>query len=336
MQKGDFMRLFILIMMFFSLAIASTSTVSAKEITLTKDNTLVLNEAFTGSSISSLIGEAKKINANLKSGYPIYLFLNTPGGSIQAGLELIEFLKGLNRPVHTVTLFSASMGFQLVQHLGKRYILKYGVLMSHKAAGGFRGEFGGGGSQIDSRYGLWLRRLGMMDKQTVNRTKGKKTLKEYQSEYDNELWLNGEEAVRNGYADSVVSVKCGESLNGTTSKNIRNFGFNIRLSFDSCPIRTYPVSIKANVRTNKGYMSLDDFMANGGKFGKDCRENATKAKTGWNNEIVEGPKKAELCLMDKKLTLKNIEKTIEQEKANIMNSKRNVIKMSFSNFISEM
>lgn len=330
------MRIFVLIMMFFSFAIASASTVSTKEITLTKDNTLVLNEAFTGPSISNLIGEAKEINANLKSGYPIYLFLNTPGGSIQAGLELIEFLKGLNRPVHTVTLFSASMGFQLVQHLGKRYILKYGVLMSHKAAGGFRGEFGGGDSQIDSRYGLWLRRLNTMDKQTVKRTKGKKNLKQYQSEYDNELWLNGEESVKNGYADSVVSVKCGESLNGTNSKDIRGLGFNLIVSFDNCPIRTYPVSIKANVRTNKGYMLLNNFMAKGGKFGKNCREDDIEAKKGWGNKIIEGPKKAELCLMDKKLTLKDIEKAIEREKSNIIKSKRNVIKMSFSNFISEM
>lgn len=330
------MRLFIAMLMLAISLTVNSAEISKKEITLTKDNTLVLNDAFTGSSVSKLIGQAKKMNADLKSGYPIYLFLDTPGGSIQAGLELIEFLQGLNRPIHTVTLFSASMGFQLVQHLGKRYILKYGVLMSHKASGGFRGEFGGGNSQIDSRYGLWLRRLGMMDQQTVDRTNGKKTLKQYQSEYDNELWLNGDEAVRNGYADEVVSVKCGQSLAGVNSKNIRYFGFNLKLSFDNCPIRTYPVSVTASVRTNKGYILLDDFMAKSGKFGKKCRENDSEAKRGWNNEIVQGPKKAELCLMDKELTLEKIEQTIKEQKAKIANSKRNIVKMSFSNFISEM
>ena len=112
------------------------------------------------------------MDASLKSGYPIYLFLNTPGGSIQAGLELIEGLNGINRPIHTVTLFAASMGWQLVQHLGTRYVLKYGVLMSHKARGQFSGEFGGGASQMDARYGLWLKRVHIME--TLQYTRGKK------------------------------------------------------------------------------------------------------------------------------------------------------------------
>lgn len=158
-----------LILLLFTITM---STVFAKEIVLTKDNSVVLNGAFTGKSVSNLIGEIQKLDAELKSGYPIYLFLNTPGGSIQAGLELFEFIKGVNRPIHTITLFAASMGFQTVQHLGKRYVLEYGVLMSHKAYGGFEGEFGGETSQIDSQYGLWLRRLKMMDQK--NRRKNKR------------------------------------------------------------------------------------------------------------------------------------------------------------------
>ena len=199
------------------------------------------------------------MDADLKSGYPIYLFLDTPGGSIQAGLELIEFLNGLNRPVHTVTLFAASMGWQLLQHLESRYVLKYGVLMSHKAYGGFRGEFGGGQSQLDSRYGLWLRRINLMDEQTVKRTGGKKTLKQYRSEYDNELWLNGKEAVENGYADEVVTVKCDKGLQGVDRQEFSFFGMNIVVLFDKCPIRTYPADIFVNISIYFFYLSFDIF-----------------------------------------------------------------------------
>lgn len=313
----------------------STMTM-AKDITLTKDNTLVLNSAFTGKSVSELIGQAKSMNASLKSGYPIYLFLDTPGGSIQAGIELIEYLNGLNRPVHTVTLFAASMGWQLTQHLGTRYVLKYGILMSHKAYGGFRAEFGGSSSQMDSRYGLWLRRLNMMDQQTVDRTNGKKTLKQYQSEYDNELWLNGGEAVTNGYADEVVNVKCAGDLVGTTNKEIRFFGMRIQLTFDKCPIRTYPTDIVVNVRTNQGYMALDTFMEKGGIFGKNCRREDSGAKTDWNGNVIGDGKAKQLCLMDTKLTLEEIEKNVSAEKEKIRNRKKNIIKMNFGNFISEL
>lgn len=328
------MRIFLIIaMLFSSLAMAKPK----KEIVLTKDNTLVLNMSFTGKSVAKLIGEAKKMDADLESGYPIYLFLDTPGGSIQAGLELIEFLNGINRPVHTVTLFAASMGWQLLQHLGDRYVLKYGILMSHKAYGGFRGEFGGGSSQLDSRYGLWLRRLDLMDKQTVNRTGGKKTLKQYRSEYDNELWLNGDEAVEHGYADEVVGVKCAENLNGTREENFMFFGFNISLKFDECPIRTYPVSIAVNVRTNKGYMSLENFLAKGGIFGKKCRKEGTAPQTSWDGKrIIDDGKPAQLCLMDEKLTLEQIKNKSKEIKNEYMQKKRDVVKMGFGNFASEM
>ena len=210
------------------LALIMAFTVSfsaqAKELTLSADNTLSLSNIVDSASVTELEQKATQMNANLKSGYPIHLFMYTPGGSIQAGLELIEFLNGLNRPVDTVTLFAASMGFQIVQHMNTRYIMKYGVLMSHKARGAFSGEFGGGISQLDSRYQLWLRRIELMDKKTVERTKGKQTMKSYTDAYTPELWLNGDEAVEKGYADEVVTVKCDMSLNGTHDE-IFDLGF---------------------------------------------------------------------------------------------------------------
>jgi ATP-dependent protease ClpP protease subunit len=182
-------------LIFFIAALAVTFTVQATEVELTSDNTVILDEAVSSESVGKVMREAKALDAKLQSGYPIYLFLYTPGGSIQAGAELIEYLEGLNRPVHTVTLFAASMGFQIVQHMGKRYVMKYGVLMSHKARGSFSGTFGGGVSQMDTRYSLWLRRIILMDEQTVKRTGGKQTLKTYINAYSPELWLNGAEAV---------------------------------------------------------------------------------------------------------------------------------------------
>ena len=291
---------FILIL---TLLLTSTLTM-AKEITLTKDNTLVLDDAFSGASVSKLLVQAKNMDASLKSGYPIYLFLNTPGGGIQAGLELIEGLNGINRPIHTITLYAASMGWQLVQHLGKRYVLKYGLLMSHKARGQFSGEFGGGASQMDARYGMWLRRINTMDNQTVLRTNGKKTLKQYRSDYDNELWMSGDEAVKNGYADEVATIKCGLDLSGTNEKTINFFGIRFQLQMSQCPIITYPVGISVNIRTNKGYMTVDEFLNNNGKFGKNCRQEDTPAVlSSYDNSVLRPATKAETCASDKTITL---------------------------------
>lgn len=323
--QGDIMRIFLFLMLF------STMTM-AKDIILTKDNTIVLNQEFSGASVSKLISDAKKIDSTLPNGYPIYLFLDTPGGSIQAGLELMEAFKGLNRPIHTVVLFAASMGFQLTQNLGDRYILKFGILMSHKAHGGFEGEFGGGLGQLDSRYGMWIRRIDLMDKQTVKRTKGKKTLEKYRSEYENELWLNGEEAVKNGYADEVVTAKCDKSLSGTTEKVVRLFDLKVHLELSECPIVTYPVNIRVSMRTNRGYMDSEEFLEKGGKFGKNCvRKDTEEVVDAFYGKVLQPSAEAELCALDEELDLDKIEEAKEQAKDQVKLGARKPVYMRFTN-----
>lgn len=301
----------------------------AKEVKLTADNTVVLRSSFNSSSVTKLKQDLLKLNANLKSGYPIYLVLYTPGGSIQKGLELFEFVKGLNRPVHTVTIFAASMGFQTVQSLGKRYILKYGVLMSHKARGGFAGEFGGGLSQLDSRYGLWLRRVDMLDKVTVSRTGGKQTLKSYRAAYDNELWLNGPEAVDQGYADALVTVSCDVTLTSKRVLQVFDLGFfRIKAYFSGCPIITSPVSVSGELLTNEGFMETHEFLSRNGKFGEKCVEKETESYKDYFGNIVPG-KPAQLCSYDKKLNLNKIKKLIEEKETFLNRDLRNHVEYSY-------
>jgi ATP-dependent Clp protease protease subunit len=252
-------------------------------IVLSSENTMVLNSQVDGDSTSSIISKAKELDSayskklkgrlGLNKNKPLYLFLNTPGGSVQSGLEMIEALRGLGRPVNTITLFAASMGFQIAQNLDTRYIIQNGVLMSHRAKGGFEGEFGGQfPSQIESRYALWKSRLDELDKQTVSRTGGKKTLESYQKQYASEMWLTGEQSVSQGYADQVVKVKCDESLSGTTLKEGLFLGmFKVQYELDNCPLNTSPVNVKMGFVTNQnGYMDLDTFISKGGQFGPSC------------------------------------------------------------------
>ena len=306
--------------LFVSMAILlafMTSSLEAKDLVLTSDNTLVLNGAVGSASTAQLMEEATGLDAKLQSGYPIYLFLYTPGGSIQAGLELIEFLKGLNRPVHTISLFSASMGWQIQQHLGHRYVMNYSVLMSHKARGGFEGSFGGGISQLDARYGLWLRRIDLMDKVTVKRTKGKQTLDSYRSSYSHELWLNGSEAVQKGYADELVVVKCDSTLQGNKDVVIDLGFFKLTAIFPKCPTKTSPLDIRASIFTNKGEMTLSDFLTKNGKFGSTCEEPVRFQPSYYNDDTepvhVDQPKD-KICAQDPTLTLDKIKKAIEEQK----------------------
>ena len=245
--------LFLVGLYFFPFSSVFGSSSSRDTITLSKSNTLILNGEINAESAATVISNAKAFPVNgFMKRKPIYLFLNTPGGEIQTGLEIIEALNGLGRPVHTVTMFAASMGFQLVQNLGNRYVLRNGVLMSHRAQGQFSGYFGGKqGSQIDKRYGFWLDRLQEMDQQTVKRSNGKQTLESYQKAYADELWLTGQQAVAGGYADETVNVHCDDTLNGVTTHAIDFLGAKILYDIDNCPINTSPMNVRVSIPEEK-------------------------------------------------------------------------------------
>jgi ATP-dependent protease ClpP protease subunit len=236
-----------------------------KEIVLTDKNTLSLTSEVSDASMAALMSKAMALDSKTKSNDPIYLVLYTPGGSIQAGLEAIEFLKSLNRPVHTVTIFAASMGFQMVQGLGNRYITRFGTLMAHKAKGSFAGEFPG---QIDSRYTYYVKKLNELDNITVGRTGGKLTDAAFKALYENEYWVDGFDALGKGLVDEVTAVRCDASLSGTREETESFLGFSVKLNFSKCPMIIAPVGAEAEVLTsNMGILPLPVFLQKGGVFG---------------------------------------------------------------------
>lgn len=278
------------------------------DVVLKSDNTVSLRGEVNDSSVNALVKQLRELDTEKNIGKPIYLVLYTPGGSIQAGFELIEAIKGLRRPVKTVTIFAASMGFQIVQSLDERTILSGGVLMSHKAKGAAEGEFGpGNDSQLDKRLNFWKKRLLELDTKTVSRTKGKQTLKSYQDSYENELWLTGQESVDGGYADKVVSLRCDNSLTGTDDQNIEFFGMKITVKFSKCPLQTAPESVEMGIKTNQGLMAPEEFASKGGILGLDC----TIAQSRLAKDT--GPL---LCPIDSSLTREKI----EQERKNVFRS----------------
>lgn len=231
----------------------------SNKIVLNSQNAIALTGEINGELVADAIQKMQSLD-QLPTDKPIYLYIYSPGGSIQDGLELIEAASGLRRPVHTITSFAASMAFQTVQQLGERYILKSGVLMSHRAAGQFQGSFGGARpSQIDSRYGFWSQRIHEMDEKTVERTKGRQTLESYLKAYRDEVWLTGPQSVDQGYADKIVNVQCDSTLVGTHQKSVSFFGMQISFEVSNCPLVTSPLNVRV---ANAGNKMLEEEIKN--------------------------------------------------------------------------
>lgn len=207
---------------------------------LGKRNTLVFKDVVTRQSVGLLQRQAFKLSQSLKPSDPIFLVLETPGGSIDAGNSLIDSLQGLPNKVHTVTLFAASMGFHIVESLNTRLITPSGILMSHRAKiGGLAGEVPG---EAVTEINYILRQVTNMDKRVVSRIG--MDLKDYQRLIADEYWVDGQDAVDAGMADKVVLVRCDNELNNSSyEQTLQSFFGAVTLTWSACPLVSYPIKV---------------------------------------------------------------------------------------------
>lgn len=178
---------------------------SKDTIVLTPQNSLALRYEISSMTAPYFLDKLAALDTT-ETNEPIYVIMYTPGGEIQAGLNMLTATAHLRRPIKTISLFSASMGFQSVQNFGERLITASGGMMSHRAAGGFEGNFPHG--SIQSRYDAYVRRMDDLDNITVKRTEGKHTLESYRKLINEEFWCYGASCVVEGFADRVVSARC--------------------------------------------------------------------------------------------------------------------------------
>lgn len=223
----------------------SMSEASSK-ITLEASNTVVLKGPVNPRSVARVMMDLQEKDLKLPPGEPIYLVLYTPGGSIFAGLDLIDYAKSLDRDVHTVTLFAASMGFQIAQNLDKRYIKPSGTLMSHRARGGVQGQFDG---ELETRYKMVKAAIERLDYIASKRMNIE--VPAYKKMILNEYWVHGSESVSQKAADEVVNLKCGKSLSGYKYVNAMTRFGRVKVTFSKCPLINGVIDVELSRSVSK-------------------------------------------------------------------------------------
>lgn len=230
------MRIFLLALLFVTSAFAET-----KVITLTKDNHINFNASVSGRYVAEKQLEVLKLVATSKA-EEFYIVINSPGGSITAGNAFIETVKSTGKTFHTITLFGASMAYNIAQNLGKRYITPSGIMMSHRAKlSGLAGQIPG---ELNSQLHLYEKMANDLHERAAKRVGISPKL--YLKQIYDELWLFGGEAVKTNHADQEVLVKCDVSLNGTVSGKVATFFGMVEVIFSECPIITAPVGVIGN------------------------------------------------------------------------------------------
>jgi ATP-dependent Clp protease protease subunit len=141
----------------------------------------------------------------------IYFYINSPGGSVTAGLAIYDTIQYIRPQVSTVCLGqAASMGAVLLAagEKGKRYALPHSRIMIHQPLGGFEGT--AADVDIQAREILRMREeLGaILQKHTGQ------SLKRIERDTDRDLFMTGQKALEYGLVDEVITSRLDVTTKG--------------------------------------------------------------------------------------------------------------------------
>ncbi|GAB3060830.1 ATP-dependent Clp protease proteolytic subunit [Sediminivirga luteola] len=132
----------------------------------------------------------------------IWLYINSPGGSVTAGMAIYDTMQFIKPDVGTVAMgMAASMGQFLLSSgaKGKRYATPHARILMHQPLGGI----GGTATDIKIQAELILHMKRQMAELTAEQTG--KSLEQILKDNDRDHWFTASEALEYGFIDKVVS-----------------------------------------------------------------------------------------------------------------------------------
>lgn len=136
----------------------------------------------------------------------ISMYINSPGGSVTAGMAIYDTMQFIRPDVHTIVMGQAcSMGSLLAQAgaKGKRFMLPNARHMIHQPSGGARGMQ----SDIEISYKeiTYLKKR-LTEIYVTHNSKGK-TYEEFERDMDRDKFMSAEEALEYGLIDEIVNKR---------------------------------------------------------------------------------------------------------------------------------
>jgi ATP-dependent Clp protease protease subunit len=132
----------------------------------------------------------------------IHLYINSPGGSVSAGLAIYDTIQFLTAPVNTICMgMAASMGAFLLAagRAGRRSALPHSRIMIHQPSGGAQGT--AADIEIQAKEILYLR--GKMNELMAKHTG--RPLEQIERDVERDKFMSAEEARGYGIVDNIVT-----------------------------------------------------------------------------------------------------------------------------------
>jgi ATP-dependent Clp protease protease subunit len=136
----------------------------------------------------------------------IWLYINSPGGSISAGMAIYDTMQFVTADVATVCMgLAASMGQFLLcaGAAGKRFALPHSQIMMHQPSGGIQGQ--ASDIAIQAERMVYIKRL--MAERIADHTG--QTVEQIEADSERDRWFTAEQAKDYGIIDNVITRRAG-------------------------------------------------------------------------------------------------------------------------------
>ena len=170
---------------------------------LLRERIIFLGEQVTSDTANRIVAQLLFLEAEDPE-KDIYMYINSPGGSVYDGLGIFDTMQHVKPDIHTVCVgLAASMGAFLLAAgtKGKRSSLRHSRIMIHQPLGGARGQASDIRIQADEILFL---------KERLNNELSERTGKDYETikeDTDRDFYMSPKEAVDYGLIDLVLDKK---------------------------------------------------------------------------------------------------------------------------------
>ncbi len=201
---------------------------------LDEDNTVTLRGEINSKSASKVINDLMHVKSNT-----INFYIISNGGSVSAGMEIIQAMKALEeagKTVRCITNVGLSMGFVITTYCSERLVTESSLLMQHQVSYGVSGPM----NNVNT-YTNYIKSLSdEIDQYQAERLH--KSLSEFKELVRDDWWITGKQAVENKVADKLVNVVCNFTPR-TFVDTIDTFFGKVELVYSTCPLSKGPLKI---------------------------------------------------------------------------------------------
>lgn len=170
---------------------------------LLKDRIIILNGEITDNTANTVVAELLYLDSLSNS--DISLYINSPGGSITAGMAIYDTMNFIKSDVSTICVgMAASMAAFILATgaIGKRYSLPNAEVMIHQPLGGAQGQ----ATEIKIAAERILKLKKKLNKILAERTG--KTTQEIDNDTERDYFMDSDEALHYGIVDKVLKKNC--------------------------------------------------------------------------------------------------------------------------------